>query len=418
MIDFGINLENLTFEEVVNFCKREIPEGINLDYKKELSPKGISKLISAFANTNGGLVIIGVEEDKNTGKPLKWEGITNLNDTIERINQDAGKIIPPPPLKIFTSTKGKNNNYFVLILVSEGIETPYYIFNDPNIWIRTGNISKPIDIANPQWAEYLFFKRQKADIYREKLIKEAKLIYDSALNLEEKRRIKEIESAKMKNDGSEKNYYQKPLGQNVSMCEIIIMPFYPYKELANPRDIKQNIREIQFGFKSFPDYNLKPMPSGLYYFTHGYNGYLECQQIFSNGLIFFKFDFLKIDKGLNLIDTHLFFLYLFLWLKVSQKFYKKYNYNGSLILKINFENTKNCFFKKFNYSFKNEFIEALKDNYQWNFDFDTFLLNENEKLIDFFKEALDKIYWDIGYLEEINKKQLINFLKQNYIKID
>jgi len=414
MINFGINFENLTFEEIVNFCKREISEGINLDYKKELPPKGISKLISAFANTNGGLTIIGVEEDKNTGKPKKCEGIVNLNDTIEKINQDIAKITPPPPVKIFTSNKGANGNYFVLLLVSEGDKTPYYIFNDPNIWIRTGNINTPIDIANPQWAEYLFFKGKKAEAYREKLIKEARLIYESALNLEEKQRIRQVETAKIRNDGSEKNYCQTPLGQNVSMCEMIIIPFYPNKELADPREIKQNVRDIQVGgITAFPNYNLKPMPDGLYYFTHGFNGYLECQQIFSNGLFFLKLDLLKMNKDYNFIDIPLFLIYLFLLLKTSQKFYKKYNYNGSLILKIKFENTKNCFFKKIFALFRNEYIEALKNNYDWDFNFDTFSLKDDEKLIEFYIKIFEKIYWDIGYSEEINKDVLLKLLKDD-----
>jgi predicted HTH transcriptional regulator len=126
-------LNSFTFEDIVAFVGEKIPEGVQLDYKKDFPEKGLAKIIASFANTRGGVIIIGVEEDEKTGLPTACEGI--LPDKHEdRIYQYIGNINPIPKVEIQTidSTQGK---VFVLIRVFEGDETPYYVHNDNNIWI-------------------------------------------------------------------------------------------------------------------------------------------------------------------------------------------------------------------------------------------------------------------------------------------
>ena len=64
---FDKPVNDLTFEDVVAFCQKQIPEGKQLDYKY-LLPKNkekFAKVIASFANAMGGTVIIGVNDDKN-----------------------------------------------------------------------------------------------------------------------------------------------------------------------------------------------------------------------------------------------------------------------------------------------------------------------------------------------------------------
>ena len=64
---FNKPINDLTFQDVVDFCKKEIPEGKQLDYKY-LLPKNkekFAKTIASFANALGGTIIIGVQDDKN-----------------------------------------------------------------------------------------------------------------------------------------------------------------------------------------------------------------------------------------------------------------------------------------------------------------------------------------------------------------
>jgi hypothetical protein len=42
-----------------------------------------------MSNRYGGLIIVGVEEDRQTGKPSKCEGITDDGKQIDRVHQFA-----------------------------------------------------------------------------------------------------------------------------------------------------------------------------------------------------------------------------------------------------------------------------------------------------------------------------------------
>lgn len=60
----------ITFADIDAFCQSMQPEGARLDYKGIAFPKDLAKTIAAFANTMGGLIILGVDADKITNQPL------------------------------------------------------------------------------------------------------------------------------------------------------------------------------------------------------------------------------------------------------------------------------------------------------------------------------------------------------------
>ena len=56
---FTKSIDQIIFDDIKDFCDSEIPENIRLDYKSDFSAsnekKQIAKLVSAFANTQGGV---------------------------------------------------------------------------------------------------------------------------------------------------------------------------------------------------------------------------------------------------------------------------------------------------------------------------------------------------------------------------
>lgn len=83
---YGKKLTEVTTNDVRNFCQKQNREGINLDYKKDISsPKKIAKTIAAMANTLGEWIIIGVEDNRDDKPKLPVEGIDYENQLSLRV---------------------------------------------------------------------------------------------------------------------------------------------------------------------------------------------------------------------------------------------------------------------------------------------------------------------------------------------
>ncbi|MFH1734586.1 MAG: ATP-binding protein, partial [bacterium] len=97
-------VDELTFEDIQYLVDEKIPESYNLDYKRDNYEKSktheLAKDISAFANTQGGYLIIGVDEDKDANGvtiPGDIIGIEKEEDIEKRIMDRVITSIMPHP---------------------------------------------------------------------------------------------------------------------------------------------------------------------------------------------------------------------------------------------------------------------------------------------------------------------------------
>lgn len=60
----------LTFADLEGFLDRQIGEGLQLDYKQQVT-QDIAQTACAFANTSGGHIIVGVDEVRAPDQPDK-----------------------------------------------------------------------------------------------------------------------------------------------------------------------------------------------------------------------------------------------------------------------------------------------------------------------------------------------------------
>ncbi|MCX6784159.1 MAG: ATP-binding protein [candidate division WWE3 bacterium] len=412
-------INSISFDDVVASCQEKQPEGIELDYKKDFPDKDLSRLIAAFSNTRGGLIIIGVTEDKQTGFPSSWDGISDDAGLIEKTNQLALAVSPLPDFKV-RKTDEKNGKVFILIKVYEGDATPYFVKNDSNVWTRTGNIRNLVDIASPEWLDLLYRKRDRSEKARRNYITIADEVFKHGLALEEKLRIRLVEEAKLKGDGSENNYYLKKLGTDTEIFTITILPNYPRSAKVTPRDILENanIFRCTTDFTEFPKQNLRPIPDGVMATSHSFRGDIGCNQIYATGLLYNCFDVLAQNRetGKSVIYISHIIGGLFTTLKSAKLFYNYIGYQG--VLKINLTlnlNSKDVNFYRLtgNDPFHwNAEEQALLPNYTWEFTLNTAELNDINEAFGKFFEMVDEIHWNLGF-KTVSVELVKDFMKKN-----
>lgn len=401
-----------TYDELVNFCQEKHPEDENLDYKEILPAKGLSKLIAAFSNKTGGTILVGVKEDSTTGVPVSWNGIKFDAGLIETINQNAANITPYPSIHI-QKIDGNGKGDFIVIKIDEGTNTPYFVKGDSAVWVRTGNIRTPVETATPEWLELLYQKREKAKKSRQVNIKIAEIVFDSALKKEDKIRQEAIIEAKSLNNGSEKNFFQSELGTHVELCSLILQPHYPKIEILTPQQMLQRFDEVR---PNFLEHRLEPIPQGLYSFFSRYDGYIDCRQVYPNGLIYNKYDVLQTANDKTPVIYLSFIIHrLYSMFSFSKFFYGISGFSGSIDLKIELvvKDNDHFFVKAWNSMFPDENRrKAFLPRYDWEFQLNTNSLGDPTQCKAVLFEIFREIHWSAGF-RDIPLQSFENYLKEN-----
>ena len=138
-------------------------EGYNLEFKESVSGS-LAREICAFANANGGKIVVGVSNDK------KIKGVSDVNTAKSRI-QDYARNMDPP----FSVTTHMLDNVLV-VNVPEGKKKPYSVGG--KFYLRKGPNSQQLD-RDEIWQ---FFQKQGVVTFDEKI--NHKFKYDKDFNNE------------------------------------------------------------------------------------------------------------------------------------------------------------------------------------------------------------------------------------------
>jgi hypothetical protein len=165
---------DITIDDVVAFCESGIAENITLDYKRDF-PSGdkLAKTVSAFANTFGGLIIIGVDEDDTSRPKAPFEGILFEPKLEERVWSILTDHVHPPVFPDVQVCPPENDRTFVVIRVLQSDTTPHAVRNNTLVYLRVGNITKGEDAeryATVPEADWLRNRRAKSEELKERLV--------------------------------------------------------------------------------------------------------------------------------------------------------------------------------------------------------------------------------------------------------
>jgi predicted HTH transcriptional regulator len=95
-------------------------EGVNIEFKRLVhSPEKIAKSIVAFANTSGGVILIGVDDDK------RIVGVDSEKETVE-ILYEASTRFCDPPVQFETDVVAFKGRDVLAVIIEESDEKPHY----------------------------------------------------------------------------------------------------------------------------------------------------------------------------------------------------------------------------------------------------------------------------------------------------
>ena len=167
---FSKPLHQVDFQDVKDFCQAW-PEGIRVEYKQALQTNHIPKTISSFANTVGGIWIIGVKTDPNNRPIFPIEGFPREAGIEERITQSCYQNLYPallPDIKII-DVPGSSSHVVVVVSVPESIEAPHAIENTTRVYVRSNSTTERIDLAEIDRIDYLLKRRRDPESKREEM---------------------------------------------------------------------------------------------------------------------------------------------------------------------------------------------------------------------------------------------------------
>ncbi len=121
----------------------QMGEGLTVEFKRTIdSPFKIAKTLASFANTSGGILLVGIADNRST------VGITSELRELQKLERACGQLIEKELLvRCKTIPLGLKN--ILRVEVEESSEKPHYAINEKGeriIYIRTKDKSVPTNL--------------------------------------------------------------------------------------------------------------------------------------------------------------------------------------------------------------------------------------------------------------------------------
>ena len=219
---------DITFSDIEEFC-REFGEGVRVEYKRDI--QHITKIVSSFANTSGGIFIIGAETDSTNQVIFPIQGIPKRGGIEEQIQQSAlTGINPAVTPEVIICDVPNTNNVVVIVRVDESPQAPHAIQNSTRVYIRTGSITQPYELAEINRIEYMLKRRERSQEITQQILKRIEKRIESSAEI----------------DHSDPDTNSPYLDTNLPNLTVIAHPVFPYHPIISTRDISHFVKNNPF----------------------------------------------------------------------------------------------------------------------------------------------------------------------------
>jgi predicted HTH transcriptional regulator len=160
---FSKPISDLTHADIEEFCQR-FREGLRVEYKSsfDASVKNkLSRVVSSFANSYGGILIVGVNSDG--GIPVEpFDGI-EFEDREPRLTVEnicRSDIFPEVFVYQNLVPSRVSGKAFLVVQVNESPRAPHALQNSTRVYRRTGDSADPTTLADLAMIERLLVRRR------------------------------------------------------------------------------------------------------------------------------------------------------------------------------------------------------------------------------------------------------------------
>jgi len=181
MIEIPEDIEQWTYGKIVDLINEGYDENDILEFKREINTASerLCKTACAFANTNGGTIIFGIDNDRQTPMNLhdRIIGIEDSDGLKRTIIDKINNIHPNIPIKntVFRKSNIKlpNNKVIIILKITPSNSRPHQY--DHIFYKRLVDGNEPMDVTE---VKQIILESQKNEILLTLLLQECGLIQD------------------------------------------------------------------------------------------------------------------------------------------------------------------------------------------------------------------------------------------------
>lgn len=154
-------IDSIQYGDILEFCELMQEEGIDLDYKSDW-PNDLEKVLCSFANTQGGITLLGVPEDGKTRVPkLPLCGVEGDRPTIRQriISIAMDGIYPPLSPEVCIVDHPEASNKCIALIRIHPSKLVHFTDRRKRIYIRVADNSKGYDLASVTELAWLWNQR-------------------------------------------------------------------------------------------------------------------------------------------------------------------------------------------------------------------------------------------------------------------
>ncbi|HTE22135.1 MAG TPA: ATP-binding protein [Candidatus Limnocylindria bacterium] len=365
---FGKALKDVTFADIVSFCDQRITEGLSLDYKRDLSSlSNVVKALVSFANTNGGWLIIGVDDEDDKPK-LPVTGMDFEDNHVQKINNSIVSTVSPIVLPFYqVCLSDDGTKAFVVAYMPQSSSTPHWMdYKGKNIlFTRVADRSRSEDwekyASSHEW-ELLRNRRQASVDLRGELADLLQDIFEARADYQDeeddKKEEANLQPGLVMAMASPSIYFE---GRHFDGTQIItLLPEYPQNPATDTATVQRALLHEPIS-NGLNDYRNQTPDSrgGVPIYQYGASTHYKDER--TNHHYFFGADIYgnlmnvdpiekhhKSDRGIEhpIVEITNIVTCIDGVLRFAQQYYSKIGIVGNLQLRVEFEGEKNCMLYK------------------------------------------------------------------------